>query len=68
MQTIQNPLAFIIVRTYTGGKRENLLITLNEDTARREAASYIGKEGFIHLETCKIQGKFVMDDKGRIVE
>ena len=66
MKTALDPIAYIIVRTYSGGKRENLKIFLNEDEARKYAVNNITEDAFIHMETCRINGEFIAENDGRI--
>lgn len=67
MKTVTDPTAYMIVRTFSGGKRENLKIFLNEDDARIFAGKNIQSGSFIHLESCIINGQFVTNDIGRVV-
>lgn len=67
MKSIKDPIVYIVVRTWPGGRRDNLKIFLNEDTAKFNASQWIGKDYHIHLETCVINGTFV-EENGRLVE
>lgn len=68
MKTRTNPTAYIVVKSWPGGKRENVIICLNENRAREYAQSAIGENWFVHLETCVIYGNFIINDNNKFAE
>lgn len=62
IRLVNNLTAYIIVRMWPGGKRENIAIILKEENARKFAAEQIKFDGsFIHMETCQIVGQFTSE-------